>query len=147
MPSLLGPFVRCGFGATLLVLCLVLAGFTCTGEFFEQASCLWTKQLINVYVCGGRKVRTKKATSEKLFASCWFFFSFNLTDVSPRLTEHVVGSYCSSSELMRLQGYIHARLSLSVCSSPLTCPPRLKLEGREMSANHRPAVFWCPLVC
>ncbi|XP_036932173.1 netrin receptor UNC5A isoform X4 [Acanthopagrus latus] len=32
MPSLLGPFVRCGFGATLLVLCLVLAGFTCTGS-------------------------------------------------------------------------------------------------------------------
>ncbi|KAM8732586.1 netrin receptor UNC5A isoform 3-T3 [Acanthopagrus schlegelii] len=32
MPSLLGPFVRCGFGATLLVLCLILAGFTCTGS-------------------------------------------------------------------------------------------------------------------
>ncbi|XP_073342916.1 netrin receptor UNC5A isoform X3 [Pagrus major] len=32
MPSLLGPFVRCGFGATLLVLWLVLAGFTCTGS-------------------------------------------------------------------------------------------------------------------
>ncbi|XP_074529856.1 netrin receptor UNC5A isoform X3 [Halichoeres trimaculatus] len=32
MPLLLGPFVRCRFSATLLVLWLVLAGFTCTGS-------------------------------------------------------------------------------------------------------------------
>ncbi|XP_039975655.1 netrin receptor UNC5A isoform X1 [Xiphias gladius] len=32
MPLLLGSFVRCAFSATLLVLWLVLAGFTCTGS-------------------------------------------------------------------------------------------------------------------
>nr|XP_046262765.1 netrin receptor UNC5A isoform X3 [Scatophagus argus] len=32
MSLLLGPFVRCGFSATLLVLWLVFAGFTCTGS-------------------------------------------------------------------------------------------------------------------
>ncbi|CAJ1058125.1 netrin receptor UNC5A isoform X4 [Xyrichtys novacula] len=32
MPLLLGPFVRCRFSATLLVLWLVFAGFTCTGS-------------------------------------------------------------------------------------------------------------------
>uniref|UniRef100_UPI0037E8A007 netrin receptor UNC5A n=1 Tax=Semicossyphus pulcher TaxID=241346 RepID=UPI0037E8A007 len=32
MPLLLGPFVRCRFSSTLLVLWLVLAGFTCTGS-------------------------------------------------------------------------------------------------------------------
>lgn len=32
MPLLLGPFVRCRFSATLLLLWLMLAGFTCTGS-------------------------------------------------------------------------------------------------------------------
>lgn len=32
MPSLLGPFVRCSVGAMLLVLWLIFAGVTCTGE-------------------------------------------------------------------------------------------------------------------
>ncbi|XP_075960018.1 netrin receptor UNC5A [Anarhichas minor] len=38
MPSLLGPFVRCGFSATLLVLGLVFAGFTCTGSEHATAT-------------------------------------------------------------------------------------------------------------
>lgn len=33
MPVLLGPFVRCRFSATRLVLWLIFAGFSCTGEF------------------------------------------------------------------------------------------------------------------
>lgn len=89
MPSLLGPFVRCGFGATLLVLCLVLAGFTCTGELFKQASCLLTKLLINVCVWGEKCVLKRLQVR-----SCWLivvFFVFHLNDVSPRLTEQVVG--------------------------------------------------------
>ncbi|XP_054453666.1 netrin receptor UNC5A [Anoplopoma fimbria] len=38
MPSLLGPFVRCGFSAALLVLGLVFAGFTCTGSEHATAT-------------------------------------------------------------------------------------------------------------
>ncbi|XP_068440939.1 netrin receptor UNC5A isoform X4 [Clinocottus analis] len=38
MPSLVGPFVRCGSGATLLVLGLVFAGFTCTGSEHATAT-------------------------------------------------------------------------------------------------------------
>lgn len=33
MPALLGPFVRCGVSAALLVLWIVFAGFTRAGEF------------------------------------------------------------------------------------------------------------------
>ncbi|XP_029296938.1 netrin receptor UNC5A isoform X5 [Cottoperca gobio] len=38
MPLLLGPFVRCRFSATLLVLWLVFAGFTCTGSEHATAT-------------------------------------------------------------------------------------------------------------
>ncbi|KAM7389558.1 hypothetical protein PAMP_023525 [Pampus punctatissimus] len=48
MPLLLGPFVRCRFSATHLVLWLIFAGFTCT-EF--ESDNITVKRELGLLIC------------------------------------------------------------------------------------------------
>lgn len=74
MPALLGPFVRCRFSATLLVLWLVFAGFTRTGELQFLVLCFRLMKLCNIFFGGGGSAvsRYKKAARDKLFAGVLF---------------------------------------------------------------------------